>query len=151
MSQDKALHRITRRLIMGSASVILNAVKTTGAGTAVRVDGYNTKHVSIGVTGMTGANSVVAKVYCSDQDSEPNWDSASSVTNNYYTVDCKRLPSASDVPGDTGLTFTGSDKVVNLYVNSDGGKWVNVNVISYSGSVSTVSGTTVTAKLKAYN
>lgn len=95
----------------------------------------------------SGSAALVIKVQGSlaDPGSEPDWSSAASVTNpwDYVAVYDYQNPS-SIINGDTGITFSGTDDVLNLLANIDGLVWLNMEISGYSAGE-------VTATAVAYN
>jgi len=117
--------------------VILNEAVANGVGTPINVGMFNTVMLQVG---STNSGACVLKVQGSISNDVPAFGTAASVTNHWDYVETYDLMSATELVGDTGLTFSGTDanNIRNLMVNVANLKWINVEVSGYSAGKVTV-------------
>jgi hypothetical protein len=109
----------------------------TGAGTNVNVKGF--RHVVLAIVGASSPNATV-KIQGSIENSNvgPAFGSAQSVTNIWDYIQGIDLQDGAEIDGDTGISFTGSNDVRIIEVNTNGLDWINVNVTAYAAGKITV-------------
>ena len=107
---------------------ILDAKAATGYGTPEMVENYD--HVALVLAGSGTAGGTI-KVQASLQEAKPDFTAAASPTNLWTYIQVKNLITNSAVDGDTGVVFSG-DGIVHAEVNTNGIRWVNVQVSAYS-------------------
>lgn len=117
----------------------LDAKAATGAGAALNVSNY--RHIVLSVATASSGN-LTAKVQGSVAKDEPTWGSAQSATNHWDYIQLKDLEDAATIDGDTGFAVTGTDDVRLFEVNTNGLRWLNINVTARSAGSITVKGTT---------
>ena len=108
----------------------LDAQAATGKGNGVYVGDF--RHVVIHLVTASSANLTV-KVMGSASSSEPTWTSAASSTNHHTLMESyDSSDSSSAVTGATGHVWAGTDAARTIFVNSDGLKWLNLDVSARS-------------------
>ena len=130
-----------------SEITILNAVQTTGAGSKIYVGDFRHVDINIAAAGMGGGDTIAIKIQGSSSQSAPNFDAAKTISNEWDYTQCIDSEDGSSIDGDTGITFSASDDLRKLIVNTDGLMWITVNVISISDAVNT----SCSAKATLYN
>lgn len=110
-------------------SLTLTNGAANGAGIAMDVTDY--RHLVLALNSTSSA-AMVINVQGSIQEAQPTWASAASPTNQWAYVQIINLDDQSTVNGTTGITLSGTDIAKMYEVNTNGIKWVNLIVSSYS-------------------
>lgn len=100
-----------------------------GIGTAILVADFLTTVLELNTTGSAN---LVLKFQVSYQKERPDFAAAQSPTNRWDYVDVVDLEDGSSIDGDTGITLSGTDANRVLEVNTNGARWVNAIISSYS-------------------
>ena len=129
------------------AQTILSAQKTTGAGTTLTVSSTQTLLLWVGTAGMGAGDTVTIKVQGSIGHAVPDFGAAQSVTNVWDYVQIVDLEDASNVDGDTGITFSDANDVRQFEINTNGMRHITCNITANSDTTNVA----VTAKLSSYN
>jgi hypothetical protein len=115
--------------------VILNAKAATGVDltTGIMASDFRTAVIQL----ATASSAVlVVQIQAAVGATAPDFSAAASVSNPWIYVDAIDLADGSNIPGGTGLAWTGTDAVRMVEVNTNHIDWLNVRVISRSaGSV----------------
>lgn len=110
----------------------LSAKAATGVGTSVDVTQF--QHIVVQVTAAVNS-SLTFKFQGSVSASAPTFSSAQTGSNHWDYIYVYDLQDASGIAGDTGVTLN-NDTVANntrqYLVNTDGLRWVNMEVTSYT-------------------
>ena len=112
---------------MGHSSDCLSAAAATGAGTALRVSEDNVVSFQIGTDG--GGDAALTVLFqMSNQNVEPDWDSAQSVTNHWTYINTIDMFDGDPKTGAEGFVVASADGFKDYEVNVGGMKWVNAIV-----------------------
>lgn len=115
----------------------------TGVGEAFLAENYQDLQLMLATDGGGDAN-LTAKVQGSNQETEPDWTSAQSVTNLWDYIAVVDLNNSSNVlVGDTGFVVAGADDYRLFEVNTNRVRWINVIITARSAGE-------LTAKLLAF-
>lgn len=109
-----------------------------GAGNALLV--IDCEHIVLALDTSDSANLVI-HFQGSMSETEPTWADAQAVDNQWDYVQVKDLEDGSAVDGDTGITLSGTDDHRMFEVNTNGLRWLNAIVSSYSAGKLTVRAT----------
>ena len=113
-------------------SQIFNAKSTTGTGNVIELSDF--RHIVIVLTSQGNANGTVklAGSYAESID-DVDFSTAASATNEWDYIAAYNLQNPSSIiPGDTGITYSGTDNVEHLLVNVDGVKFLTLNITAIS-------------------
>lgn len=112
---------------------ILNAAAANGIGSAQQVEDF--RHLVLALD-TAGSAQLVVKIQGSIQEDMPTFSAAQSPTNQWDYIEIKDLEDGTAIDGDTGLTLAGSDDHRMFEVNTNGLRWINAIVSSYTaGSI----------------
>lgn len=89
------------------------------------------KHVFFQIATAGSANFTI-KFKISNQLEQPNFAAAASKTNAWSYVQVKNLITNSAVDGATWVSFSGTDGVINVEVNTNGQRWVWAEITAIS-------------------
>lgn len=106
---------------------ILSAAGATGAGATIRVDDYRNIMLSFATDGGSDA-ALTVKVQGSIQTDAPNFGAAQSATNHWDYIEIIDVEDGSLIDGDTGVSVATADDYRLFEVNTNGLKWLTVNV-----------------------
>lgn len=106
---------------------ILDAAATTGAGITLKVEEFRNITLSFATDGGGDAD-LTAKVQSSISEEAPNFDNAQSVTNHWDYVNVVDLQDNAKIDGDDGFVVSTADGYRLFEVNTNGLRWLNVNV-----------------------
>jgi len=115
----------------------LNAQAATGAGLALDVSNY--RHIVVSI-GTASSGNLTVKFQGSVAKDAPTWGSAQSATNHWDYIQIKDLEDGSSVDGDTGFAVVGTDDVRLFEVNTNGLRWLNLNVTARTAGSVTANG-----------
>jgi hypothetical protein len=121
--------------LLKQPKTVLNAVTSTGFGTAINVKDY--RHIVLQF-GTTGSANCTVKFAGSVSEESPTFSSAASPTNHWDYVAVYDYEDAAKIDGDTGIALTGSDDIRTLQVNTDGLSYFNAQVSARSAGAITV-------------
>ncbi len=123
---------------------ILDAATSTGAGVTIKVEDY--RHIVLSwATDGGGTASLTTKIQGSIQTEEPDFDSAQSVLNHWTYIESSDLnDSGNTFTGATGIAVSGADAYYTLELNTNGLKWLTVNLTARTAG-------SVTVKCKLFN
>jgi len=93
------------------------------------VDGF--RHLELHLD-TSGTATMTIKVQGSFQESMPNFNAAQSITNRWDYIEIKDLQDGSAIDGDTGISPAGADDHRVFEVNTNGLRWMNVAVTSWT-------------------
>lgn len=114
---------------------ILNAVAATSTGATFNATPYRNIIISVSATSSPTAT---IKVLGSAETGEPAFGSAQTFTNVWDYIEIVDLQNGNTIDGDTGVSFTGSADTRLFEVNTNGLRWVTVNLTSYTAGTTTV-------------
>jgi hypothetical protein len=101
----------------------------------VRVDDY--RYIALMLTATSTPTSTI-KFACSNQDEAPNFSKTASASNHWDYVDVIDTQSNTSIDGDTGISFTASNDVRNLIVNTELCTWFSAKISSYESGSTTL-------------
>lgn len=130
-----------------AAETILSAQKTTGIGNVITVSDTQTLILWIGTAGMGAGDTVTIKAQGCIQDAVPDFAAAQSVTNAWDYVQMIDLEDASNVDGDTGITFSDANDVRQFEINVNALRHFTLNITANSDTTNVA----VTAQLAKLN
>lgn len=116
---------------------ILSAANATGPGNSILVEDYDTVMLSFATDGGEDA-ALTVKVQGSIQSSAPNFAETQSATNHWDYVEVVDVEDGSLIDGDTGIAVATADDYRLLKINTNGLKWMTVNVTARSEGEVTV-------------
>ena len=117
--------------------VLMDAKATTGVGTIMNVDAYET--VTVTMNSASSANlTIKAAGALLDNGDLIDFTAAQSATNNYEFLAMVDLEDSSQLDGDTGLVLAGTDDNRMFEINVNGIKWLNFRVTARSAGSITV-------------
>lgn len=120
---------------------ILNAVSATWSSSAYYIADY--QHIMATVSSSWSATFTV-KFQWSFSDEAPDFSAAQSSTNKWDYIQVKDYQNNSSIDGDTWISFTGTDDVRMVELNTNGIKWVAATITARTGG-------TITVWLTAFN
>ena len=120
---------------------LLSAKAATGIDKVMEVSDF--RHLVLAID-SAGNATFTLKVQGSIQTAMPDFAAAQSPTNQWTYLQSIDLADQSAVNGGTGIPATGTDIHRMLEINTNGVKWVTVNVTAYTGG-------TIYATLKPFN
>lgn len=126
---------------------ILDAVSATGAGNKILCADFRHIELTIATTGMGAGDTIVVKIQKSNALDAPDFDAAKTINNDWDYVQNISGEDGASYDGDVGQSFADANDTIQLAVNTDGARWITVNVISISDAVNT----DVSAKCTLYN
>lgn len=115
--------------------IILNAVEADGQGLSIDVKDF--RHLIVAIASDNSFEGVIKCVGSISEDA-PDFESAQGVSNIWDTVSMVDLEDGTHIPGDTGITFAGTDDVRLFEVDTNGLNWLNFVVSSYAAGDITV-------------
>ncbi len=114
--------------------IIFSAKATAATGAEQLVENF--RHVALTLASSGNANFTI-KFQISNSKDAPNFAGARSITNRWEYVAFKDLNTGTGVEGDTGISFTGTDDVRMLEVNTNGQRWLCATITARSaGAIS---------------
>lgn len=119
---------------------IMDAKAATGIGNIIYVGDF--RHIILSFNTASSAN-LTAKVQGSIAEDAPTFTSAQSATNSWDYVQIKDLEDGTSIDGDTGFAPAGTDDHRMFEVNTNGMRWITVNITARSAG-------SLTVKLRAY-
>jgi hypothetical protein len=126
---------------------ILDVIAATGAGNIILCADFRHLDLLVATSGMGAGDTLVVKVQGSSALEAPDFDAAKTISNDWDYIQLVDKEDGATVDGDTGISFADSDDLRKFTINTDGLRWVTVNVISISDAVNT----SVSAKITLYN
>lgn len=115
--------------------VIYDANASTASGYKLGVAEY--RNIICSVVGHSSPTATI-KFAGSISENTPDFDVAQSVTNTWDYVEVVDTQNGATIDGDTGISFTGSNDVRLIEVNTNVLKWFTADVTSYSTGSTTV-------------
>ena len=116
---------------------VLSAAVATGAGATFRVEDYRNIMLSLATDGG-GTADLTVMVQGSIASEEPDFDASQAVDNQWDYIAVVDAESGSAIEGDLGISVSSADDYRLLEVNTNGLKWLTVNVTAYSAGEVTV-------------
>lgn len=130
------------RIHYTASQIGINAKAATGVGNTIDVRDFRNAVISLGTA---SSGSMTVKIYGAIGDTAPTFSSAASATNQWQTIDLAPLNAAGVITdGDTGLVWSGTDKVELVEVNTNALDFLVVVVTAYTAGTVTGSMTLTT-------
>jgi hypothetical protein len=112
-------------------------ITSTGTGThtmtlkgrVILTHGY--RHIMLAMD-SSGTSTLTAKVQGSDAETMPDFEAAQSPTNQWDYLQVKDLEDGGAIDGDTGLALSGADDNRQFEVNTNGKRWVTVDITAWT-------------------
>lgn len=119
---------------------IMTSKATTGVGSTVTINDYQNDLLQIATAGNANLTIKIQGSLAAPT-SPPDFSAAATATNPWAYLACYDLNDPSTIiVGSTGISFTGTDAVKNLVINTDGIVHLNASVTArVAGSVSVTS------------
>jgi len=115
-----------------------SAKATTGTGITMNVKDYT--HVILQFGSASSAN-LTAKAVGSISDDAPDFTAAATVANHYDFMDLIEIGTGgTSLAGTTGVVLTGTDRIINLELNTNAFEYLNINIPARSAGTLTVKG-----------
>lgn len=119
-----------------------SAKATTGIGITMNVDDY--QHVILQFSSALNANATI-KAVGSISDDSPDFTAAQTAANHFDFVDMIETGTGgTSIAGATGLILTGTDRIINLVLNVEAVKHLNMKITARSAG-------SITIKARGYN
>jgi len=140
-----------RKYLHSGEQTSLNAQKATGAGTAISVNEFRHKMLTLATAGMAAGDEVTIKVQGSQSKTVPTFGSAKSASNRWDYIQVVDLQNGDKINGDTGIPFTftddGTADVKQFAINVDGLRWICLNITANNDTTNVA----VTGLIDVYN
>lgn len=112
-------------------TIIFNAAVASADSAAIDVTSFKDVSLEIAQVGFSGT----IKVMGSNADTAPNFALAASASNPYDGVQAVDVQDGSTIAGNTGISSTTVTSVRNLELNTNGFKWIAIQMTRTAGSV----------------